>query len=227
MGRFSWPDGWRLAVRLAEVLGGKSESSCWRTLAALFSISNLSAFEFLQFSVEMGAFLEELGAKARILRVDVESFGRCHFVSDATQEVRVGDVAFVFLFLGRPATDKPKAERDARDQNDKRQDPHQQAETLGFRGEQNPFAIFGDKKIFDLLRSFSRLQLLADNAAHLLGHFRRRVRNREILADHAAQLLRDGPCLIVDTRRVGRPHRTHDQKIKNDEKQSNEHEIIE
>ena len=131
------------------------------------------------------------------------------------------------VFLADQRRTNQRARRDPQNQDDKRQDPHQQAETLGFRGEQNPFAVFGDKKIFDLLRSFSRLQLLADNAAHLLGHFRRRVRNREILADHTAQLLRDGPCLIVDIRRVGRPHRTHDQKIKNDEKQSNEHEIIE
>ena len=85
------------AVRLAEVFGGKSESSCLRTPAALFSISKLEPgvirfsvlaglkveFKFLQLGIKPGTVLEELGMRARILRVDVESFGRCHFVSDA------------------------------------------------------------------------------------------------------------------------------------------------
>ena len=162
-------------------------------------------FKFLQLGIEPGTFLAELGVRAGILRVDARDFARCRFAPDAGQEVGVGRTADGLRFLRRPATQEPKGQGDPQNQDDERQDPHQKAETSGRRGEQNPLTVFGDKKIFDLLRSFAGPQLLADDAAHLLGHFRRRIRNREILADDTAQFLRDVPCLLVDIRRARPP----------------------
>ena len=56
-------------------------------------------FEFLQFGIEPGTFLEELRVRAGILRVEVESFVACGFTPDPCQELRVGDEAFFLPFL--------------------------------------------------------------------------------------------------------------------------------
>ena len=114
-------------------------------------------FKFLQLVIEPRAFLAELGVRAGIFRVDSRELWLvvASLRTRARRSELVGLPTGFVLFADQRRMSQ-RAERDARDQNDERQDPHQKAETSGRRGEQNPFTVFGDKKIFDLLRGFAR-----------------------------------------------------------------------
>jgi hypothetical protein len=73
--------------------------------------------------------------------------------------------------------------------------------------EQHPLAVVRHEEVSDLVGRFAGLKLLAHDGAHLLRYFRWRVGDRQILADHAAQLAGDGAGLIVEIgsgRGVGR-----------------------
>ena len=103
-----------------------------------------------------------------------------------------------------PAAHGEAHQHQAQGQAHEGNDPHEEIEAVAGRREQDPRAVLLHEVRGDLLRGLARGEPLADDGAHLIGGFRRRVGHREALAHHAAEIGRHVTHLVLGHRSPGR-----------------------